>query len=109
MRLRWSARARRDLISIGHYVSQGGQHTARRFVQKLVNRARLAARFPRAGRVVPEFELPWLREAIVGNYRIIYRIDRGSVYVLTVFEGHRLLRRQDVGEPPLPDDAHEDR
>ncbi len=102
MRLRWSDRARRDLLAIGHYVAQGGRGTARRFVQRLVDRARLAARFPRAGRVVPEFDLPWLREAIHGNYRIIYRIDWGVLYVITVFEGHQLLRIQELDKPPSP-------
>ncbi len=100
MRLRWSNRARRDLLAIGHYIAADNRRAARRFVQRLVERARRVTRFPRSGRMVPEFGLPWLREVIEGNYRILYRIDKGALDVLTVFEGHRLLRRQDVDDPP---------
>ena len=46
---------------------------------------------PHSGRVVPEFAQEDIREVIVGNYRIVYRIEAKDVVVLTVFEGHKLL------------------
>ena len=52
---------------------------------------------PHAGRVVPEFDRDDIREVIVGNYRIVYRVRATEVLVLTVFESHKLL-----GEPPRP-------
>ena len=33
-----------------------------------------------------------MREVFVGNYRIVYEILSAEIRVLTVFEGHRLLR-----------------
>ena len=39
-----------------------------------------------------------LRELLVGNYRIIYRITSNTIEVLTVFEGHRLLRDDELQE-----------
>ncbi len=43
------------------------------------------ASFPRMGRGVPEFGEDELREVIVGNYRIVYVIEEGTVSVVSVF------------------------
>jgi plasmid stabilization system protein ParE len=51
----------------------------------------------RRGRHVPELPGSPLRELTEGNYRLVYRIREGVVEVLTVFEGHRLLPREDLG------------
>jgi toxin ParE1/3/4 len=65
---------------------------------KIQARARRAARFPRSGRVVPELRREDVREVIQGNYRIVYRVTKVSVEVLTVFEGHHLLPKE--ASPP---------
>ena len=39
-----------------------------------------------------------MRELLLGSYRIVYRVAKGGVEVLTVFEGHRLLPRGAVSE-----------
>jgi plasmid stabilization system protein ParE len=96
MRLRWTNRARRDLVEIGRYIARDDPQAARRCVDPLRSRARAAARRPRSGRVVPEFECDDIREVILGSYRIVYRLHRTAVDVLTVFEGHRLLGAHDI-------------
>ena len=48
--------------------------------------------YPRSGRIVPELErqgITQYRELIQGNYRIIYKISKDKVTVLTVIEGRR--------------------
>jgi toxin ParE1/3/4 len=92
MALVWSDRARSDLREIARYISRSNPENARAFVMRLQARARLAAKTPRAGRRVPEFEADDLREVIEGSYRIIYRLAPRRVEVVTVIEGHRLLR-----------------
>lgn len=47
---------------------------------------------PLSGRVVPEVGDDALREIIQGNYRIVYRVNRDAVEVVTVFHGASLLR-----------------
>ena len=42
--------------------------------------------------MVPEYGADDVREVFLRTYRIIYRIDAGSIIVLTVLEGHRKLR-----------------
>ena len=93
MRLRWTLQARDDLRAIRRFIARDKPEAARRWVQRLRERARAAARMPDSGRAVPELQLPDVREVILGGYRIVYRVERRDVVVLTVFEGHRLLRR----------------
>lgn len=45
----------------------------------------------RLGRMVPELEIETIRQLILGNYRLIYRIRGEEVQVVTVHHGARLL------------------
>ena len=40
---------------------------------------------------MPELQIETIREVILGNYRIIYRIREEDVQVVTVHQGARLL------------------
>ena len=54
------------------------------------------AEHPERGRRLPELPESGLRELIVDNYRLVYRRTSKAVEVLTVFEGHRLLRPDEL-------------
>lgn len=99
MRLRWTLRARRDLEEIGTYIGRDSPAAARRWIDRLRERARKAAQAPSAGRVVPEIGHEGIREVFLGSYRILYRVGQDTIEVLTVFEGHRLLRREHIPDP----------
>ncbi|MGH9323240.1 MAG: type II toxin-antitoxin system RelE/ParE family toxin [Vicinamibacteria bacterium] len=92
MKLRWTYRARQDLKDIGRYIARDNRDAARKWLTRLRRSAARAAATPRAGRIVPEIGSSDVREVITGNYRLVYRIEGKTVTVLTVFEGHRLLR-----------------
>ena len=89
-RLRWTLRARADLVAIGRYVARDDARAARRWLEKLRSKAREAA----AARRMPEVERNDVREMMVGSYRIVYRVERTGISVLTVFEGHRSFPRE---------------
>jgi toxin ParE1/3/4 len=89
LRLRWANRAEADLASIYEYIAEDDPIAAERWVEKLMERAKLAATAPLGGRIVPEFGVPELREVFVRSYRIVYRVRRDEIQVLTVFEGHQ--------------------
>lgn len=99
MKLRWTLRARKDLEEIGIYIARDSPTAARRWIERLRIRARKAAQAPRAGRVVPEVQREDVREVFLGSYRIVYRLGRDVIEVITVFEGHRLLRWDDIPDP----------
>ena len=59
--------------------------------QILVAVSRLEAQ-PRSGRVVPEVGESSVREIIVRNYRIVYRLRGDAAEILTVFHAARSFR-----------------
>jgi len=50
--------------------------------------------FSSRGRVVPEFNQENLRELLIENYRLVYRIKSTTVEIITVFEGHRKFKKK---------------
>lgn len=97
-RVRWSPRSRRELLEIGRFIGRDDPVAARRWVERLRERARTAAAVPLAGRKTPEFDREDIREVLVRTYRIIYRVREGEIHVLTVIEGRRLLGSEVQGE-----------
>jgi plasmid stabilization system protein ParE len=49
------------------------------------------AEFPESGRVVPEFDQPWLRELVRPPFRVVYRVDRERVRVVRIWRSERLM------------------
>jgi len=98
MKLKWTQRSRRDLLEIGRYIAEDNPSAARAFLVRLQDRARRAAKTPLAGRRVPETDRDDVREVLFGNYRIVYRIEKREIHVLTIFEGHRLLQKETTEE-----------
>jgi plasmid stabilization system protein ParE len=47
--------------------------------------------FPRLGRMVPDYHHDAIRELIVGDYRLVYRLVADEVRILTVIHGSRDL------------------
>lgn len=70
-----SPSARADLRAIVRYISFDAPDRALEFGRFLISRARFLAQSPELGRIVPEFENPFIREIIVRSYRVVYRLD----------------------------------
>lgn len=70
-----SSHAKRDLRGIQRYISIDSSLAALRFGQLLFKKQKMLELHPEIGRVVPEFGNRIIREIIVGNYRIIYRVN----------------------------------
>ena len=77
----WTEFALEDLESIHDYISRDSKIYASRQVERIINRVDQLIKFPKAGRVVPEFNSELLLELIEGNYRIIYHISTDSLTV----------------------------
>ncbi len=54
--------------------------------------------FPLSGRFVPEVKKHSVREVISGNNRIIYRIEKERVFVLTIRHVRQILHRSNLNE-----------
>ena len=91
MKVRWTTCAVKDLKSIARYIAKDDPTAARRFADKLKRRAESVGRFPNRGRIAPELGRDDVRELIEGNYRIVYRVLKDAVDILTLFEGHKQM------------------
>jgi addiction module RelE/StbE family toxin len=96
MTLRWTDRARRDLLAIGRYIARDNPSAARQGIERLWERARQAANTPFAGRVVPGLQRDDIREVFLRTYRIVYCVREQTIDILTIFEGHRRLDMTDL-------------
>jgi plasmid stabilization system protein ParE len=84
-----------DLEEIATYVAADSPLDAQKLVAKLKAKTDLLARMSERGRVVPElahFAIRTWRELVVRPYRIIYRMEAGTVYVMGILDGRRDLR-----------------
>ena len=90
--LLWSDQAARDLEAIAAFIGADDPVAAVLWVEELVLTAEKLPFTPLMGRRVPEFGRADIRELIHGKYRVVYRVGREHLEVLTVFEGHRLMR-----------------
>jgi len=98
MRVIWPPRAIEDLKTISRFIAVDNPQAARRFAAKLKRRAESLCRFPNRGRMVPEIGREDVREIIEGNYRIVYRVKKDRLDILTIFEGHKPLQSADPGK-----------
>ena len=89
----WSQEAGENLVDIEEFIARDSVERAVRFVDALIDQTEtILADNPRSGRTVPEIGNPDIRELIYRGYRIVYRLNGDRIEILTVFEGHRLLR-----------------
>lgn len=98
MRLHWTREALQRLTEIEEFIAKDNAVRAARFVDEIVAHAEsLQSGEPRSGRTVPEISNPEIRELLFRKYRIVYRVKKNTLEILTVFEGHRLLRIDEIG------------
>jgi toxin ParE1/3/4 len=96
MKIRWTQEALLRLSEIENFISQDSPDRARKFVDQIIEHAESLTDNPLSGRTVPEISNPDIRELIFRKNRIVYRITGNCLDILTVFEGHRLLRSDEI-------------
>jgi addiction module RelE/StbE family toxin len=92
----WTSESVRKLEEIEAFIAQDNPKRASDFIDLLLEKGDLIELYPSMGRVVPELSHPEFRELLVENYRIVYRSTVQRIEILTVFEGHRLLRMEEL-------------
>ena len=97
MQLVWTREALERLTEIEAFISKDSQIRAVDFINYLIDQGETLKDHPKIGRVVPEVGNENIRELIAKKYRIIYRLSKERIEILTVFEGHRLLRSDELG------------
>jgi toxin ParE1/3/4 len=96
-RIVWSPHAVADLEAICQFIASDLPAYARVLAAKVMALVSQLPQNPRSGRIVPELKDPDVRERILGNYRIIYRLREQVVQIVAIVHGARLLNRRQLG------------
>ena len=92
----WTENAIQDLLGIKTFIAQDSIDRAKEWLVELYTAGENLSQLSGRGRIVPEFNQENLRELLIENYRLVYRIKSTTIEVVTVFEGHRQLKAKDL-------------
>jgi toxin ParE1/3/4 len=83
MKIVWSPLAVERVSEIAEYIARDKPSAADRWIDTVFTKVKQLESSPEIGRVVPEIRNNQFRELIYGNYRIIYRIEKNQISILT--------------------------
>lgn len=92
LKVLWTENSIQDLESIKEFISQDSITRVEEWVLKFFNIGESLFLLSGRGRIVPEFGQDNLRELLVENDRLVYKINSATVEIISIFEGHRQFR-----------------
>lgn len=95
-KVKWTSNAKEDLLNIVEYIKHDSLSAARKAYGQIKEKTQSSNFFPLRGRVVPELQKEGItiyRELIAQPYRIMYKIENDTVYIMAIFDS-----RQNVEE-----------
>ena len=87
----WAPKAAHNFEEICNYIARDSEYYARFFARRVNSIVKDIPRFPKAGRVVPEYQDENLREKLFQGYRIVYRIKEDAIEIVLISHGARQL------------------
>ncbi len=91
MKILWSPLAIDRASEIAEYIAQDKPSAAEKWIDTVFSKVEQLKSTPEIGRLVPEIRNDQFRELIYGNYRIIYRIEKELISILTIRHGMQIL------------------
>ena len=97
MKVVWSPLALERVDEIADYIAADNIEAARVFLIDIFAAVGRLRRFPQSGRSVPEVNRSDIREIVFRKkYRVVYRVERQQVSILTVRHGKQRLPLEEV-------------
>jgi plasmid stabilization system protein ParE len=96
MKIFWSPLAIDRSSEIVDYIAQDKPSAAEKWISTVFSKVEQLKSSPETGRIVPELNNAQFREIIYGNYRIIYRIEKKQISVLTIRHGKQILPIKEI-------------
>ena len=96
MKIVWSPLALERAGDIADYIAETSLEAAKVWLIDIFGAVDRLQEFPESGRVVPEVNRPNIRELVFKNYRVIYRVERKQVSILTVRRGKQRLPLKEI-------------
>ena len=99
MRIIWAPIALDRAEEAARYIAGDRPAAAARWIDGLFETVEGLRQFPQKGRIVPEVGREEIREVLYGQYRVIYRLEKKRLFILTVRHqrrhfSERLLREE---------------
>jgi addiction module RelE/StbE family toxin len=91
MKIVWTPLAIERASEIADYIAQDKPSAAENWINTVFSKVEKLKSAPEIGRLVPEIRNNQFRELIYGNYRIIYRIEKKQISILTIRHGMQIL------------------
>ena len=91
MKIIWSPIAIDRASEIAAYIAQDKPSAAENWINTVFSKVEHLKSSPEIGRIVPGINNNYFRELIYGNYRIIYRIEKKQISILTIRHGKQIL------------------
>jgi plasmid stabilization system protein ParE len=83
----------RDVAS---YIALDKPSVAEKWIEDIFSSVDRLLDFPESGRIVPEIRRKEIREVVVGNYRVIYKLYESEVWILLVKNYRQKLTKEEV-------------
>ena len=96
MKIIWSPLAIARLEEISDYIARDNPSAANKWLDSVFEKIDLLKANPQMGRVVPEINVPGIREIVFGNHRIIYCNFAIELRILTVRSFRQILPIKDI-------------
>lgn len=91
MKIIWSPLSIEQVREITFYIALDKSSVAEKWVETIFSAVERLEIFPESGRKVPEVNRDDIREIILGNYRIIYKIELKKIIILIVKSSRQKL------------------
>jgi plasmid stabilization system protein ParE len=98
MKIVWSRLAIDRASEIADYIAQDKPSAAEKWVNTVFSKVEQLQSSPELGRIVPEIRNDRFRELLYGNYRIVYRIEKKQISILTIRHGKQILPVNEILE-----------
>lgn len=91
----WLDFAKQDLFIIYSFISKDSNNRAENLLNEINLEIENLKLFPEKGRVIPELNFNNYRELIVKSYRVLYRIEKDTIFILTILHMSQEFNLQD--------------
>lgn len=98
MKIFWTPLALQRVGDVVDYIARDNPDAAKRWVEAIFHVVERLNQFPGSGRVVPEVGRQTIREIKYGRYRILYRVAKNKIGILTVRHDRQFFNEDEVEE-----------
>lgn len=89
----WTEEALDNIERIAEFIEQDSQYYSAAFINKIFTKAETLKTLYKRGRIVPEVLDENMREIFVNEYRLMYRIEKDEIIILTAIHGRRDFKK----------------